>query len=176
MALVICPCGFRLHRLAQSVLPGLGTVYVCSYVLSYVCSPMCALLRVLSYLYSPICVLLCVLSDVCSPMCAFLCVPIYVLSNVCADMPALLCALLWVLSHVCFYMCAFCMDLVENGQCPKWTLKRSLNILQLLTGGNLGSRPVISSWLHYNLLRREVLEPLLFQQEAPNPNPPKCPS
>ena len=39
------------------------------------------------------------------------------------------------------------MDLVENGQCPKWTLKRSLNMLHLLTGGNLGSRPVISSWL-----------------------------
>ena len=36
----------------------------------------------------------------------------------------------------------------------------------------------VDQWFQagYNLLRREVLEPLLFQQEAPNPNPPKRPS
>ena len=106
MALVTCPCGFRPRRLAQSVFPGLGTAYVCSYVLLYVCSPMCAFLCVLSYVCSYMCAILCVLSYLCSPMCSYMCALIYVLSYVCSPLCSHMCALICMLAYVCSPMCA----------------------------------------------------------------------
>ena len=73
--------------------------HMLSFVLSYVCFHMCALICVHSY--------------VCSHMCALLCVLFSVLSSVCSDMCFPMCALIWhmcaligVLAYVCFHMCA----------------------------------------------------------------------
>ena len=82
-----CPCGFRFFQLAPNLHPALGTSYVCSYMLSYVCFPLCALTCVLSYLWCHICARTCLLSFVCSYMCS----PLY----------SHMCALICVLSHWC---------------------------------------------------------------------------
>ena len=85
MALVTCPCAFRLHGLAQSVFPGLeigfpplcshmcALICVLSNVLSYLCFHLCALICVVSYVCSYMCVLIRVLSSVCSPLCSHVC-------------------------------------------------------------------------------------------------------
>ena len=113
MALVTCPCAFLLHRLAQSVFPGLGIGFpsLCSHmcafhcVFSSVCFHMCALICVLS----PVCfhmrALLCVLSYVCSPMCSHMCAPL-MLSYMCSHMCALLCVLSSVCSPLCSQVCS----------------------------------------------------------------------
>ena len=74
MALVTCPCALRLRR------------FMCmlSYLLSYVCTPMFALI--------------CVLSSVCSSMCALIRALLFVLSCVLSFVCVLLCALKCVLS------------------------------------------------------------------------------
>ena len=90
MALVTCPCVFRLDRL----------LCLLSCVLSYVFFHMCALICVLSYVCSYMCDLLCVLSSVCSHLFAFTCV----LSHVCSPMCALICLLPCAL--LCLLLCA----------------------------------------------------------------------
>ena len=67
LARVTSPCAFRLRRLAQSLLPGLGIGF------PPLCSHMCALISVLSHVCSHICAFICVLSYVCSPICSHLC-------------------------------------------------------------------------------------------------------
>ena len=99
MAFLTCPCGFRLRRLAQSVVPALGTSYVCSYVLSYMCSHMRARVCVLSYACSNMHALICVLASVCSYVVSYG-------SHMCALICVLICALICALSCMCSYMCA----------------------------------------------------------------------
>ena len=119
MALVTCPCAFRLHRLAQSALPGLGVRFppMCSCVLplsSHICALICAFIYVLSYVCFHMCALICllllcshmsapfVLSYMFSPMCA----PIYVCSHLCALLCALICEPIVLSYFVCVHLCA----------------------------------------------------------------------
>ena len=113
MALLKCRCAFRLRRLAQNAVPGIGVrhfscnfpySYVCSFALSHVC--LHALSHMCSYALSYVCS--CVLLYVCS--CVLSCVSSYVLSYVCscacALMCVLLCARIRVLSSVLSYVCS----------------------------------------------------------------------